>query len=119
MKVTVPFALKKTEPAVENLRRCGNLRRGLGGPKPFTHRFVSSDLYKVMEGAAYLLMIERDPALERQLDKIIAVIAAAQRDDGYLYVRRPDALYQVLPPFDTGVGVDFRRNFEQFPRRIP
>jgi len=83
---TVPHALKQTEPAVENLRRCGNYLHGRGGELPFTHRFVSSDLYKVMEGAAYLLLIKRDPALEKQLDEIIDVIADAQQDDGYLYV---------------------------------
>ena len=64
IKVTVPHALKQTERAVENLRRCGNFLHGRGGPKPFTHRFISSDLYKVMEGAAYLLMIDRNPALD-------------------------------------------------------
>ena len=83
---TVPHALVQTEPAVENLRRCGNFLHGRGGELPFPHRFVSSDLYKVMEGAAYLLMIKPDPALERQLDEIIDVIAEAQQDDGYLYV---------------------------------
>ena len=83
---TVPHALKQTEPAVENLRRCGNFLKEQGGELPFPHRFVSSDLYKVMEGAAYLLMIKPDPALERQLDEIIDVIAEAQQDDGYLYV---------------------------------
>jgi len=86
MTVTVPHALKEAEPAIENLRRCANFLHGRGGPKPFTHRFVSSDLYKVMEGAAYLLMIERDAALEKRLDEIIAVIAEAQKPDGYLYV---------------------------------
>jgi len=86
IEVTVPHALEQTEPAVENLRRCGNLLHGRGGEKPFTHRFVSSDLYKVMEGAAYLLMIRRDPGLERRLDEIIRIIADAQQDDGYLYV---------------------------------
>jgi len=83
---TVPHALIQTEPAVENLRRCGNFLHGRGGELPFPHRFVSSDLYKVMEGAAYLLMIKPDPALEKQLDEIIDVIAEAQQDDGYLYV---------------------------------
>ena len=53
---------------------------------PFPHRFLSSDLYKVMEGAAYLLMIKPDPALEKRLDAMIDVIADAQQDDGYLYV---------------------------------
>jgi hypothetical protein len=86
IEVTVPHALKQTEPAVENLRRCGNLLNGRGGEKPFPHRFVSSDLYKVMEGAAYLLMIRRDPDLETRLDEIIRIIADAQQDDGYLYV---------------------------------
>ncbi len=83
---TVPHALAQTEPAVENLRRCGNFLHGRGGELPFPHRFVSSDLYKVMEGAAYLLMIRPDPALEKKLDTIIDVIAEAQQDDGYLYV---------------------------------
>jgi len=86
VRVTVPHALKQTEPAVENLRRCGNFLHGRGAEKPFPHRFVSSDLYKVMEGAAYLLTIERDPALEKQMDDIIHIIADAQKDDGYLYV---------------------------------
>ncbi len=83
---TVPHALKQTEPAVENLRRCGNVLHGRGGELPFPHRFVSSDLYKVMEGAAYLLMIKPNPQLEKQLDEIVDVIADAQQDDGYLYV---------------------------------
>ena len=83
---TVPHALRETEPAVENLRRCGSFLHGRGGELPFTHRFISSDLYKVMEGAAYLLMIKSDSALEKQMDEIIDVIADAQKDDGYLYV---------------------------------
>jgi len=81
-----PVALEKTEDAVENLRRCGEYRKGNRDELPFPHRFVSSDLYKVMEGAAYLLMLDRDPALEAQIDRIIDIIAKAQEDDGYLYV---------------------------------
>ena len=38
-----------------------------------------------MEGAAYLLTLEKDEALEKQMDEIIDVIAAAQAPDGYLY----------------------------------
>jgi len=82
----VPFALDKTVPAVENLRKTAKFLSGDTTDLPFPHRFVSSDLYKVMEGAAYLLTIEDDPELERRLDEIIDVIAAAQQDDGYLYV---------------------------------
>lgn len=84
--VLVPFALDKTEPAVENLRRTGSFLKGIPDELPFPHRFVSSDLYKVMEGVAYILMIEDDPALERKMDSIIDIIADAQQEDGYLYV---------------------------------
>lgn len=85
-KVTVPFALDKTKPAVENLRRCANFLHDRGGQKPSVHRFLSSDLYKVMEGAAYLLMIDRDQNIEKRMDEIIDIIGDAQKDDGYLYV---------------------------------
>ena len=82
----VPFALDKTIPAVENLRKTARFLRGDTTDLPFPHRFVSSDLYKVMEGAAYLLSIKEDPELEQRLDAIIDIIAAAQQQDGYLYV---------------------------------
>ncbi|MEC0175424.1 glycoside hydrolase family 127 protein [Paenibacillus favisporus] len=46
--------------------------------------FNDSDVYKVLEGAAYLLMADRDPELEEEIDRIIGLIAAAQEPDGYL-----------------------------------
>ncbi|MCT4646162.1 MAG: glycoside hydrolase family 127 protein [Carboxylicivirga sp.] len=85
-EVLVPFALRKTERAVENLRKTGTFLEGDTTNLPFPHRYISSDLYKVMEGAAYLLKLEPDPLLEKQLDDIIYIIAKAQQDDGYLYV---------------------------------
>lgn len=84
-EVLVPFALDKTRPAVENLQRTANYLKGIPDELPFTHRFVSSDLYKVMEGAAYLLQLESDPELEREMDRIIGIIAEAQQEDGYNY----------------------------------
>ena len=85
-QTTLPFALKNTEQAVENLRRCGAYLKGEGEELPMPHRFLSSDLYKVMEGAAYLLQIEPDAELEAHMDGLIDIIADAQQDDGYLYV---------------------------------
>ncbi len=85
-ETTVPHALGETEPAVERLRMCAAFLKDTEAPKPKPHRFISSDLFKVMEGAAYTLMIKHNPKLERQLDDIIDIIAAAQQDDGYLYV---------------------------------
>ncbi len=43
-----------------------------------------SDVYKVIEGAAYCLAHERDPELEATVDDLVAKIAAAQEPDGYL-----------------------------------
>ena len=82
----VPFSLEKTESAVENLRRVGAYLRGERVTEQFVGPYyVASDLFKVMEGAAYLLTLEKDEELERQMDEIIDVIAAAQAPDGYLY----------------------------------
>jgi len=47
--------------------------------------FDDTDVYKVIEGAAYTLELQSDPALARQLDDVIAKVAAAQESDGYLY----------------------------------
>ena len=85
-RTLVPFSLEKNEPAIENLRRVGAYLRGEKieklEPKPF---YVASDLFKVMEGAAYLLTIEPDAELEAQMDEIIDIIGKAQKPDGYLY----------------------------------
>lgn len=44
---------------MDNLRKTGNYLNGVKDELPFPHRFVASDLYKVMEGAAYLLTLEK------------------------------------------------------------
>lgn len=84
-KVLVPFALDKVRPAMDNLRKTGNYLKGVKDELPFPHRFVASDLYKVMEGAAYLLKLEKDEMLEQRMDSVIQLIAEAQQPDGYLY----------------------------------
>jgi hypothetical protein len=83
---TVPHAMKQTLPAVERLRLAGAFLRGEDAPLPQTHRYISSDLFKVMEGAAYTLMIKADPELEKELDEIIELIDGAMEPDGYLYI---------------------------------
>ncbi|MBN2307641.1 MAG: glycoside hydrolase family 127 protein [Candidatus Hydrogenedentes bacterium] len=51
-------------------------------------RFNDSDVFKVIEGAAYSLALKSDPELDRYLDELIEKIARAQEDDGYLYTIR-------------------------------
>ena len=42
----------------------------------------------MVEGASYTLAMHPDPELDKYLDDLIAKIAAAQEDDGYLYTAR-------------------------------
>lgn len=81
----VPVAFERTQQAVEDLRMTGNYLKGIKGPLPDPHRFNISDLFKVIEGAAYLLKMERDPLLEARIDNIAEVLASAQQTDGYIY----------------------------------
>ncbi|QJE94520.1 glycoside hydrolase family 127 protein [Luteolibacter luteus] len=84
--VLVPFAFGKTEEAVAHLQAAADVLAGkhLDNP-PAPHRYNTSDLYKVMEGAAYLLKSKRDPGIEAKMDHITDVIAASQKPDGYIY----------------------------------
>lgn len=41
-------------------------------------------VYKWLEAAAYLYELTGDAALDRQMDEIVAIIAAAQQPDGYI-----------------------------------
>jgi DUF1680 family protein len=82
-KVTVPYDFQKCEQTgrIDNFAKAGGLMEG----KFEGIYFNDSDLYKVIEGAAYSLKIHSDPELEKYVDGVIDKIAAAQWDDGYLY----------------------------------
>ncbi len=95
--VTLPFALQQCE-ETNRLRNfdlaAETLRRRAAGEATFQNTpatiypFDDSDVYKVIEGAAYVLSVAPDAALDRRLDAWIARIAAAQEPDGYLYTFR-------------------------------
>jgi hypothetical protein len=84
--VTVPFALQKNEETgrVDNFRKAAGLMKGPHQGK----RYNDSDVFKVMEGAAYTLTLHPDPNLKKQLDDLIVIIGKAQEPDGYLYTTR-------------------------------
>lgn len=94
-KTLVPFAFERTQSGVEHLRAARDYLAGKPVEDHRPHRFIDSDLYKVMEGAAYLLQLRRDPDLENQLDELADLVALAQHKDGYLY-----------PSHTTGVGTE-------------
>lgn len=86
VETLVPFALDKTIPAQIALKQAGDFLEGRETELPKPHRYQSSDLYKVMEGAAYLLLEQKNEELEQRMDSIVDIIARAQKEDGYLYV---------------------------------
>jgi DUF1680 family protein len=67
---------------IANFKRAAGLEQG-----PFQGIFFNdSDVYKVLEGASYILAQHpEDKKLDKYVDDLIAVIAKAQRPDGYLY----------------------------------
>ena len=50
--------------------------------------FDDSDVYKMMEGTAYILATHPDKELEERMTWLIGEIAKAQEPDGYLYTAR-------------------------------
>lgn len=84
--VTMPFAFRKSEQTgrIANFVRASGLEAGPHRGR----RYNDSDVFKVVEGAAYTLHLQPDPALDAYLDDLIVKIAAAQENDGYLYTAR-------------------------------
>ncbi len=58
---------------------------GLAEGKSRGAPFNDGDFYKWIEGATASLAVAKNPTLESRLDEIIAVVAKAQRADGYLH----------------------------------
>lgn len=90
-RVTVWYDFQKCEETgrIDNFAKAAGLMKGEFKGIPFD----DSDVYKVIEGASYVLAMQPDPKLDKYLDELIAKIAAAQEPDGYLYTAR-----RLFPP---------------------
>lgn len=93
---TLSYTLEQCEETgrINNFRRAAGQQEGSFCTK---YPFDDSDVFKILEGAAYALQLESDPVLEARVDSIIGIIAAAQEEDGYLYSNRtidPDSAHQ-------------------------
>ncbi|RXK58441.1 glycoside hydrolase family 127 protein [Lacibacter luteus] len=85
--VTIPYTLEQCK----RTGRIDNFLRAAGVIPVDTltaFTFDDTDLYKVIEGASYSLQTKKNASLEKYLDTLINVIAAAQEPDGYLYTFR-------------------------------
>lgn len=84
--VTIPHIMRENE----ETGRVGNFLKAahqLSGPYQ-GQRYNDTDVYKIIEAASYSLAKAPNPALDSTLDRLIAIIAAAQEPDGYIYTPR-------------------------------
>jgi len=82
-EVTLPYCYRVCEETgrISNFAKAAGLKKG-----QFEGiHFNDSDVYKIVEGAAYALSTHPDAELEQLTDDVITKIAAAQQPDGYLY----------------------------------
>jgi len=86
-ELTIPYAFKQSEETgrIKNFDIAGGTETGSFCS---IYPFDDSDVYKIIEGAAYSLQTVPDPKLDAYLDSLIAKIAKAQEPDGYLYTNR-------------------------------
>jgi hypothetical protein len=84
--VTIPHILDQNEITgrVANFAKAAKRASGTYEGR----RFNDTDVYKIIEAASYSLIQQPNPQLSRRLDDLIALIAAAQEPDGYLYPAR-------------------------------
>lgn len=95
--VTIPYCFEQCEQTgrIRNFEKAAGLIEG----KHEGIYFNDSDVYKVMEGAAYSLQVHPETMMRLYLDKLITVMNAAQWEDGYLFTfysvpqRQPEKLW--------------------------
>jgi uncharacterized protein len=82
----LPAAIRKCETTgrLDNFRNAALKINGQPHGEHVGIYFNDSDVYKVLEGMAYSLMRERDPALEAKAAEWMTLIGSAQEPDGYL-----------------------------------
>lgn len=99
--VTIPHILQQNEMT----GRVDNLRKGAGKMTGDYQgrRFNDTDVYKIIEAASYSLVSHPDPALAKQIDALIALIAGSQQADGYLFPAR------TINPAKPAAGVGTER----------
>lgn len=84
--VTIPASFERCE----NTGRVKNFVMAAGKSGKFctAYPFDDTDIYKTIEGASYSLSLFPDVKLAKYIDSLVAIIAAAQEPDGYLYTAR-------------------------------
>lgn len=86
-EVTIPLAFSKCEETgrYENFIKAAHPsdEYEVGGLS-----FDDTDVYKTIEGASFSLQTYPDKKLEKYIDSVLVIVAAAQEPDGYLFTSR-------------------------------
>ncbi len=85
--ITIPIAIQKCYETgrVDNFLFAAKVKHGAFCTE---YPFDDSDIYKIIEGAAYSLQTFPDKKLDARIDTLIDYIIGAQETDGYLYTNR-------------------------------
>lgn len=86
-EVTVPLAFSKCE-ETGRYENFVNATHPSDTIKVGGFSFDDTDVYKTIEGASYILQTYPDEKLEKYIDSVLVIVAAAQEPDGYLYTSR-------------------------------
>jgi uncharacterized protein len=100
------FRNPKESHAWDNFLMAAGLGEGLGDGKPHGPPFNDGDFLKWFEALAQIYAVTHDPAIDAHMDEIIAVIARAQREDGYLHTQK-------IIPQRRGQGGVVAKEFEE------
>ena len=86
-EVTIPLAFSKCEETgrYENFVKAAHPSDEY---KVEGYSVDDTDVYKTIEGASYSLQTYPDKQLEKYIDSVLVIVAAAQEPDGYLYTAR-------------------------------
>ncbi len=78
---SIKHALDQASESIE----CFDIAAGKSGKEHKGNMASDSDVFKIIQGAAYALYHTPDPELEETLDSVIDRIVDAQQEDGYLF----------------------------------
>lgn len=86
-KITIPLAFTKCEESgrYQNFIKAAHPSESY---KVDGFSFDDTDVYKVIEGASYLLQTNSDKKMVQYIDSVLDIVAQAQEPDGYLYTAR-------------------------------
>jgi len=107
------FSDQKESHAWANFLMAAGLSQGRDG-KPHGPAFNDGDFLKWVEALAQLYAVTRDAKIDAQLDQIIAVIAQAQRADGYLHTPKIILQRQAAKGSISAKEFEDREHFETY-----